>query len=108
LPNAEGKLLPGMYVQATIIAEHKNVWALPAAAVVTQGERTFCYRVDNGKAVRTPLQVGLRGSELVEVLKKRTKPREEGEWEQITGEEEIMIEGTEGLKDGQRVKLFHR
>jgi hypothetical protein len=27
--------------------------------------------VENGKASRTPIQVGLRGSELVEVLKKR-------------------------------------
>jgi hypothetical protein len=50
-------------VNATIIAEHKNVWALPATAVATKGEQTFCYRVENGKTVRTPIQVGLRGNE---------------------------------------------
>src|SRR5262249_17294218 len=63
LKNEDGKLLPGMFVNATIIAEHKNVWSLPAAAIVTQGEQSFCYRVEDGKAVRTPIQVGLRGNE---------------------------------------------
>ena len=105
-PNGERKLQPGMYVTATIIAERKNVWALPVAAVVTQGEQSFCYRVENGKAVRTPIQVGMRGSELIEVLKKRTKPvksGEEGEWEDITGEELVVASDIASLTDGQPV-----
>jgi multidrug efflux pump subunit AcrA (membrane-fusion protein) len=108
LPNVAGKLLPGMYLSATIIAEHKNVWTLPMAAVVTQGERTFCYRVENGKAVRTPIQVGMRGSELVEVLKKRTRPvksGEEGEWGDITGEEVVVASEAASLTDGQPVSV---
>src|SRR5262249_39703188 len=36
LKNEDRKLLPGMFVNATIIAEHKNVWSLPATAVVTK------------------------------------------------------------------------
>jgi RND family efflux transporter MFP subunit len=106
LPNAEGKLLPGMYVTATIIVEHKNVWALPVAAVVTQGEQTFCYRVENGKAFRTPIQVGLRGTDLVEVLKKQTKPTktgEEGRWEDFSGEEVIVASDPGSWTDGQAV-----
>src|SRR5262249_40100979 len=88
LPNDDGRLLPGMYVNVTIIAERKDVWSLPVAAVVTSGEKSFCYRVENGKAIRTPIQIGLRGneqnSELVEVAKKQTRPVKEGEearWE---------------------------
>jgi RND family efflux transporter MFP subunit len=106
LPNAVGKLLPGMYVTATIIAEHKNVWALPVAAVVTQGEQTFCFRVENGKAVRTPIQAGLHGSELVEVLKKQTKPAkagEQAEWQEFTGEEIIVASGAGSMTDGQAI-----
>jgi RND family efflux transporter MFP subunit len=104
LPNADGKLMPGMYVTATIIAEHKSVWALPVAAVVTQGEQNFCYRVQYGKAVRTPIQVGLRGNDLVEVLKKQTKPAkgsEAGQWEDFTGEEQIVTSNLGALTDGQ-------
>ena len=108
LPNKEGKLLPGMFVKATIIAEHKNVWALPVAAVVTQDEQTFCYRVEGGKAVRTPLQVGLRGNELVEVLKKQMKPAkgaEQSGWEDISGQEVIVASAAASLTDGQAVSL---
>jgi RND family efflux transporter MFP subunit len=110
LPNDDGKLLPGMFVNATIIAEHKNVWALPAAAVVTKGDQTFCYRVEDGKAVRTPIQVGLRGNEkdneLVEVMKKQVaaKPGEEPRWEPFTGTEEVVGGDLAGLKEGQAVR----
>jgi membrane fusion protein (multidrug efflux system) len=108
LPNAEGKLMPGMYVTATIIAEHKNVWALPAAAVVTHGEQSFCYRVEDGKAVRTPIQVGLRGKEWVEVLKKQAKDANTtaaNGWQDLTGEEVIIASGAASLTDGQAVTV---
>ena len=107
IPNPEGKLLPGMYVQATIGVEHRNAWTLPAAAVVTEGDRTFCCRVVDGKAVRTPLQVGLSGGGLVEVLKKQVKspsPGEEGRWEDLTGDEEVVAGDPAALSDGQPVR----
>jgi RND family efflux transporter MFP subunit len=113
LPNADGKLSPGMFVSATIIAEHKKVWTLPAKAVVTKGEHTFCYRVENGKTIRTPIQVGLRGnepdSELVEVLKKGAKSGTGGEvvWEDFTGQEEIITSNPSALTDGQAVAVSH-
>jgi RND family efflux transporter MFP subunit len=107
IPNPEGKLLPGMYVQSTIVVEHRNAWTLPAAAVVTEGEQTYCYRVVDGKAVRTPLQVGLRGGGLVEVLKKQVKSPstgEEGRWEDITGDEEVVAGDPAALSNGQPVR----
>jgi len=109
LPNADGKLMPGMYVNATIIAEHKNVWSLPAKAVVTQGEQSFCYRVEQGKAVRTPIQVGLVGKEWVEVLKKQARPAKAGEkdqWEGFNGEEIIVASDLTSLTDGQAVNVL--
>jgi RND family efflux transporter MFP subunit len=108
LPNDESKLLPGMFVNATIIAEHKHVWALPVAAVVTQGEQSFCYRVENGKALRTPIQIGLRGTEMIEVLKKQEKPAKgggEAAWEDLTGEETVVASDPASLADGQAVNV---
>jgi RND family efflux transporter MFP subunit len=107
LPNPKGKLLPGMFVQATITVQRPNVWSLPAAAIVTEGDQNFCYRVENGKAIRTPLQVGLRGDGLIEVLKKYlrgTSSDAEGRWEDITGEEEIIASDAASLTDGQLVR----
>jgi RND family efflux transporter MFP subunit len=108
LPNPEGKLLPGMYVQATITVEHANVWTLPASALAAEGSQMICYRLENGKAVRTPLQVGLRGGGLVEVIKKQVKAvhaGEEGRWEPITGEDMIVANDPELLHDGQAVQV---
>jgi multidrug efflux pump subunit AcrA (membrane-fusion protein) len=108
LPNTDGKLSPGMFVNATIIAEHKNVWSLPAKAVVTQGEESFCYRVEGGKAVRTAIQVGLRGSELVEVLKKQVRsarPAEEPRWEDFSGDEVIIVTNPTSLTDNQVIGM---
>ncbi len=107
VPNPDQRLRPGMYVQARITVEHRGVWALPAAAVRTEGDQTFCYTVEAGKAVRTPLQVGLRGGGLVEVLKKQVRPPSEGAegpWEPITGREEVVAGEGEGLRDGQPVR----
>jgi multidrug efflux pump subunit AcrA (membrane-fusion protein) len=105
LPNEDGKLFPGMYMNATITAEHKNVWTLPTTAIRSQGEQNFCFRVENGKAVQTPIQVGLRGTELIEVLKKRSTPLKPGEqvgWENFTGDETIVIDSS-AVTEGQTV-----
>jgi HlyD family secretion protein len=107
VPNPDKRLKPGMYVQARITVEHRDVWALPDAAVRTEGDQTFCYIVEGGQAVRTPLQVGLRGGGLVEVLKKQARPPsagEEGRWEAITGREEVVAGEAGGLRDGQPVR----
>jgi multidrug efflux pump subunit AcrA (membrane-fusion protein) len=108
LPNPKGKLLPGLYVDVTITVEHRNVWILPVSAVVIREDENFCYRLENGKAIRTPVQVGLRGDKLVEVLKKQSmsaSSASEGAWEDFTGAEEIVLGDVGALKDGQQVSV---
>jgi RND family efflux transporter MFP subunit len=95
LPNPMGKLLPGMYVQARILVERRGVWTLPASAILTEGDQPLCYRVVKGKAVRAPLQVGLRGGGLVQVLRKQLPGAalgEEGRWEDISRDDEIAAD----------------
>ena len=58
MSNPEGELLPGLYVDVTITVEHWDVWTLPASAVVTGEDESFCYRLESGKAVRTPSSSG--------------------------------------------------
>lgn len=107
VPNPGHKLLPGMYVHATITVQHANAWTLPAAAVAVQGDQAVCYRVEDGKAVRTPLQIGLSGGGVVEVLKKQTHaaPGQEAKWEDFTGTEVVVAGGVEGVQNGEPVKV---
>jgi RND family efflux transporter MFP subunit len=108
LPNPQAKLLPGMYVQASITVQHENAWTLPASAIATEGDQAFCYRIEGGKAIRTPLQIGLKGNGLLEVLMKQTRVSlsgEEQQWTAITGQEEIVEANTASLHDGQAVEV---
>jgi RND family efflux transporter MFP subunit len=99
LPNKDGALLPGSYAYATLTAKREGAFTLPASAVVTATEGAYGFRVEGGKAVKTPLQTGLSGGGLVEVLKKQTRP---GTWDDVTGNEE-MAANAATLKDGQEV-----
>lgn len=108
LPNPKGELLPGTYVDVTITPQRRDVWTLPESAVVMTDDGAYCYRVEGGKALRTPLQVGLSGGKLIQVLKKKMKSSpgsREGAWEDITGREEIIARGVTDLKDGQDVTV---
>jgi len=108
LPNADRKLLPGMYVQAHISVQHANAWTLPTTAIVTEGDQTFCYLVQEGKAVRTPLQTGLREAGLVEILMKQAaakSPGQEGHWIEITGDETVVATNPAALSSGQPVVI---
>jgi RND family efflux transporter MFP subunit len=99
LPNKDGTLLPGAYAYATLTAKREGALTLPASAVVMGDAGAHCFRVEGNKTIKTPLQVGLSGGGLVEVLKKQTKP---GAWEDFTGQEEIAANAAP-LKDGQDV-----
>jgi RND family efflux transporter MFP subunit len=103
LANPKKELLPGMYANITLLAERRDVWALPASAVVVEEEKRYCYRLEGDKAVRTPLKIGLRGDKLVEVLKQQVQPH--GAWEDFTGKEAIIASGVAGLTDGQPVRV---
>jgi multidrug efflux pump subunit AcrA (membrane-fusion protein) len=100
LPNKDGELLPGTYAYAVLTARRDGVLTLPATAVVTGDGGAYCFRVEGGKAVKTPLQTGLVGGGLVEVLKKQPQPG--GPWEAFTGQEEI-VEKAATAKEGQEV-----
>jgi multidrug efflux pump subunit AcrA (membrane-fusion protein) len=101
LPNKEGKLRPGMYVYARISGEQPAGWALPASALVKQGDAMVCFLIEDGKAVRTPVQVGRGDGQFTEVLKLQ-KPGVSS-WLDWTGKEEVAAKAA-GLSDGQTVQ----
>jgi multidrug efflux pump subunit AcrA (membrane-fusion protein) len=102
LPNKEGLLRPGMYVHAEITNRLAEDWSLPASALAKQGNETFCFLIEGGKAVRTPVQVGRSDGQHTAVLKLQ-KPGATPSWVDWTGKEEVAARTT-GLSDGQAVQ----
>jgi HlyD family secretion protein len=93
VPNAEGRLRPGMYATVTIrLAERPEAMVIPATAVGHDGAVTFCSVVRDGKIERRPIELGLRSGAFVEVrsgLDERTP---------------IVIRQPELFRDGQNVR----
>lgn len=100
LPNPDGAVRPGMYVYAGITATLPEGWAVPAAAVGKAGDEFVVYRVVDGKAVRTPVQVG-HGDGKITQLRRYKKPGAT-EWTEFTGTETVATPAA-ALTDGQAV-----
>ena len=90
-----GPLLPGMYVDGSIITSSKpDALLLPKKGILYDGEQRFIFRVKvNNEVERVLLTAGLEDAENVEPISFLKKG------------DQIVIAGQTGLKDGSRVQL---
>ena len=131
LPKTKSHILPGMYAYGKVILEHPQVRALPKAALMYVGEKTFCFTYEDGKAVLTEIQTGISDGKWVEVTNRRRRspdnddlhnvsfsaPREPstdqkdatngdvGNWIPFDGSEQIILGDLSILTDGEAVNL---
>ncbi|HZZ81719.1 MAG TPA: efflux RND transporter periplasmic adaptor subunit, partial [Gemmataceae bacterium] len=99
-PNKDKKLRPGMYANLTFTAQFPDRWTLPASAIFTHVDQPSCWRVIDGKAVRTPLKLGQRDGASVEVLKMQTR---EGTWEAMPVDAEIVVGNLGAVSEGKDI-----
>jgi len=103
--NRAKELRPGMYANVRITARVASAWILPPEAILTDIQanegRSYCFLVEDGKARKTLLQVGVRGDEGVQVLQKMTAKG----WEDLTAQEAVVVSNPGALLDGQPVEL---
>ena len=97
VPDPEGMLSPGMFVNAQLIIDtHTDTRLIPKSALIYENERTYFYTVEADSAVRVELQRGFEDAEKVEVL----NPIADGT--------PIVVLGQNGLKDGTPVRISDR
>jgi RND family efflux transporter MFP subunit len=95
MKNDEGLLRSGMYARVSIVLEYRdNVPMLPITAIVRDGDSAFCYCVRDEKVVRTPLQLGMRSGNSVEILSG------------VDESQLVVLARADGLKDGQQVEVI--
>jgi RND family efflux transporter MFP subunit len=102
LPNKDQVVRPGGYVFARINYKLPEAWLLPVSAVVKQGDTLVCFRIVEGKAVRTVVQVGRGNGQLLEVPKYQPGGPSSS-WETWTGKE-VVANRAAGLTDGQSIQ----
>ena len=68
--NPDTSLRPGMFTRVALITRNaKNALVIPEQAIVPQGDEQYVFRVVDGKAARTKVELGQRRDAKVEVLK---------------------------------------
>ena len=105
VPNPDGVLRPGMYVNATIVLDQReNVLALPASAIRRHEGEVSCFCVEDGKLVQKPLKVGLSDGTDVEIKLLKLGLSDGTEVEivsDLTGDENVVQKVTPALANGQ-------
>jgi RND family efflux transporter MFP subunit len=95
LPNADGRIKPGLYGQTRIALERReHVWALPTAAVRTDAGNAFVYVVAaNSTAHRVPVTLGLEDAGWIEIVSG------------LAGGERVVTGTVANLADGAAVQV---
>ncbi len=95
IPNEQGSLKPGQFVQISIaIAVRKAQILVPEQAIVTADGKTWVFVVHDGKAIRKQVVVGTRLPERVEI-RSGLEPGSE-----------IVVSGQHRLSDGDEVEII--
>jgi membrane fusion protein (multidrug efflux system) len=92
LANGDRRLKPGMLLTVAIEAQSRNSPAVPELAVVGEGEQSFVFTVENGKAKRLPVRTGLRQNGMVEIV------------QGLRPGQRVVTEGVVKIADGQTVR----
>ena len=69
LPNADGKLKPGLFARVMLELSRKEAaLRVPEQALFPRGDRLFVYVIEDGKAALKPVRTGLRSEGRVEIV----------------------------------------
>jgi HlyD family secretion protein len=94
-------LRPGMYVFAKVLVQRPGVFALPQQALLVSGNQTYCFLLESGRAVRTPVTVGVSDGTWTEIVKLKVGQT----WRSATGNEQAILADLNELTDSQRVQV---
>lgn len=68
VPNPKGELSPGLFARVeVVVARRENALLIPESALFARDDKTYVYRVVDGRAVRTAVLLGQRRPGFVEV-----------------------------------------
>ncbi len=94
IPNPDGRLVPGFFVLVKLtVAEHRDAVVIPEEAILSEEGISYCFRVEDGGAVRTVVAPGIRLKDGMIEIMKGLKPGDS-----------VVVRGQYVLSDGDRVE----
>lgn len=95
VPNPGVRLKPGMFARVQLVLEiRENALIVPEQALVPQGKDRFVYRLADGRAVLTKIEMGLRRPGEVEIRSG------------LSAGDAIIVDGQLRLRDGVAVTVL--
>lgn len=95
IPNPGVRLKPGMFARVALVLDtRENALLVPEQALVPLGKERFVYRLADGKAILTKIELGLRRPGEVEIAKG------------LAANDTIIIDGQLRLQDGAAVTVM--
>ncbi len=97
IPNPDGRLLPGLFARVQIVIERReNSVLVPESAVFAEGQKHYVYRVVEGRAVQTEIELGQRRPGQVEIRSG------------LDADSVVVTAGHQQIKNGSRVEIVKR
>ena len=94
IPNPRRELSPGLFARVQIVVERReNALLVPESAVFAEGSKRFVYRVVDGRARLTGVQLGQRRPGQVEIRKG------------LASDDVVVTAGHQQIRDGARVDV---
>jgi membrane fusion protein (multidrug efflux system) len=95
MPNADGHLLPGMFLTVTLLNDNVEALVIPERALIPERSNQYVFVVsDDQRAERRIVRIGRRRPGEVEIL------------EGLSAGERVIVDGTQKARDGQEVKIL--
>jgi membrane fusion protein (multidrug efflux system) len=92
LPNRNGLLRPGMFMTVTLRGEETSSLLVPEEAIVPEQGKAYVFAMREGVAERREVRLGKRRPGEVEIVSG------------LAENERVIIEGTQNIRDGSRVR----
>lgn len=92
--NADARLRPGMFARVRLLTSHiADTMTVPEQALVPSGDDHFVFRIVEGKALRTRVEIGQRQAGIVEIVTGLSS----GDW--------VVTAGQMKIRDGTAVMI---
>ncbi len=108
LPNTRSQILPGMYAYGEVYVERPSVRAVPKSVIVQTAGKSFIWRYENGRALRTEVETGARDGQWTEITNRRVDSKSKGgeRWTPIESSDQILLGSKlSTLTEGTRVNM---
>jgi len=97
IPNEDGVLKPGMFLNVTLaVGENQNAILIPEEAILATPTGHFVFTIDNGVAYRRVVKIGRRLTGQAEIL------------DGLTVNAQVVVGGIQKLRDGRAVRIRDR